>query len=161
MLSPKLSAAMALTICSDSIRFEACKARTCFVRKKTPHSMKVEKRKYLFIILLFGFGVFFFFIFSSYLWRDGEKVTAELQEKGVHRPAVQAAFKATFRDKKIKHNQSNNFPFLLPKRPCKISAFRRIEGEAAPWTRQSITHQLPVRAPDSSPMGKERCTLGE
>lgn len=102
----------------------------------------------------------FFFSFFSYLWKDGEKVTAELQEKGVHRSAVQAAFKATFWDKKIKHNQSNNFPFLLPERPRKISAFRRTEGEAAPWTRQSITHQPPVTAPDSSPVRERRTLAG-
>lgn len=158
---------MVLTVCSDSVRFEAWKARTCSVREKNPTLSEGRRKKisvYNPFVWLCVFGIFFFFIFFflfSYFWKDGEKVTAELQEEGVHRSAVQAAFKATFQDKNIKHNQSNNFLFLLPERPCKISGFRKIEGMAASWTRQNIPHQLPVTTSNSSAMEKEWCTLGE
>lgn len=146
MLHPKLAAASGFGhfVLILQLDLKAVK-QACAFAGKIKHLLKIEEGKYLFITFLFGFGFVFYFFFS-FFWKDGEKVTAELQQGGVHRSALQAAFKATFSDKKIKHNQRRQLFFLSPERPCEISALRRTEGDTTSQTRQSIAHQPPVTA---------------
>lgn len=130
MLCPKPSAAngfdcFVLVLHSD---LKPVKLTHAFMGTKKKKVLSEGRKKKISVYNFFVLAIFFPFLFFSSFWKDAEKVTAELQEKGAPRSAIQATFKATFQDKKIKHNQRQQFFFLLPERPCKISALRRMGG---------------------------------